>query len=328
MLLCFRITMGFIFETVLLELLFTAVLLFFLYYIYTTWDYSYWKNRSIAYEKPSFPFGTDKDLVLYYQPVGRHFQRVYNKFKDEKIVGMFILDEPYLLIRDPELLRQIMTKDFHHFVNRGMVDPGVLDPVNRHLFNMQGDSWKLMRNKLTPAFTSGKLKLMFFMMETCCSEFIKALEPIAEQNGDVSVKHFLACFTTDVIASCAFGLQSDSIKNPDNEFRANGNKLVSMAPLQELKQRLSNAYPRVYKMLPIDYVASGAEKFFLNIVGDTVEYRQKTGFVRNDFIDILIKLKNNKIVIDEEENGNNNTNEKDVANAATGESVNWLKNII
>lgn len=297
--------MGFIFDTVFWELLLGASLMFFLFYIYSTSNFTYWKNRSIAYEKPSFPFGTDKDLVLFKQSIGSHFQRIYNKFKGAKVVGMFALDEPYLLIRDPELLRQILTKDFNHFVDRGIFDPETLHPVNRHLAHMNGESWKIMRHKLTPAFTSGKMKLMYSLVEACCDQLILALKPIAEQNGNFSVKHFLACFTTDVIASCAFGLESNSIKNPDNEFRANGDKIVAEPTLQLLKQRLFNAYPKIYRLLPFrsSMETSGAEDFFLNIVGDTVEYRQKNYVARNDFMDILIKLKNNKNLFAEEENG-------------------------
>lgn len=223
--------MTFICDVTLLEFVLGGLLLFQLYYMYMTSRYSYWKKRSIAYEKARFPFGTDKDLLFFKHSFGRHYHKIYTKFNNEKVVGMFAVNNPYLLIRDAELLRQILTKDFHHFVDRGIVDPGNMTPVNRHLFNMEGDSWKVMRNKLAPAFTSGKMKLMFFLMEACCNEFVKALEPIAEQNGKFSVKDFLSCFTTDVIASCAFGLESNSLKNPNNEFRVNGNLVVNPPPI-------------------------------------------------------------------------------------------------
>lgn len=296
--------MGFVFDTTILELVLGAVLVFWLYYIYVTSKYTYWKVRSIAYEDPKFPFGTDRDLIFFKQPLGHYFQSVYNKFRNEKLVGLFASSRPYLMIRDPELLKRIMTKDFHHFVDRGLMDPYVLSPVNRHLFHMQGESWKIMRNKLIPAFTSGKMKLMFQLIEACCNEILRALEPIAEQNGMFMVKDFIACFTTDVIASCAFGLQSNSIKHPDNEFRENGKKIFrEMTTLELIKQRLAISLPGVYKILPIKPLANGSEEFFLKIISDTIEYREKSGVVRNDFIDILIKIKNNRSLHDEEKNG-------------------------
>lgn len=307
--------MGFIFDTTILELVLGAVLLFWLYYVYVTSKYTYWKKRSIAYKEPKFPFGTDRDLLFFKQHLGHYYQSVYNQFENEKIVGLFASTTPYLMIRDPELLKQIMTKDFHHFVDRGMLDPDVLSPVNRHLFNMQGESWKLMRNKLIPAFTSGKMKVMFQLIEACCNEFVEALEPIAEQNGKIAVKDFITCFTTDVIASCAFGLESNAIKHADNEFRENGKKIFREPSTFELiKQRFATAFPGIFKKLPIKLISNGSEEFFLNIIGDTVTYREKNSVVRNDFIDILIKIKNNKN--DEEKNGHS----KHTKVAANGEA--------
>lgn len=132
--------MGFIFGVTFLEFLLGAVVVFCLFYIYMTSNYSYWKDRSIAYKERSFPFGTYKDFLLMKQPIGSFYNSVYMKFKKEKLVGLFALNKPYLLIRDPELVKQIMTNDFNHFVDRGLIDAEVLSPAMRHLLHMQGES--------------------------------------------------------------------------------------------------------------------------------------------------------------------------------------------
>ena len=158
------------------------LLLAWLLYRNLTSSYSYWRDQSIAHIQPTFPFGTDKGLVFSEVPLGQYYQAVYNKFTNEKLVGLYQLNEPYLLIRDTEIVKYMLTKDFHHFVNRGLVEPDVLTPVGRHLFVMEGEPWKLMRSKVSPAFTLAKIKMMFHLMEDCSTELISALRPVAKLN--------------------------------------------------------------------------------------------------------------------------------------------------
>ena len=196
----------------------------------------------------------------------------------------------------------------------------VLSPAMRHLLHMQGEPWKVMRQKLTPAFTSGKMKMMFYLIEACSNELTKALEPIAEKDGRIVVKDFIARFTTDVIATCAFGLQSNSIQNPNDEFRENGKKIFeTVSTLQLLKQRIAFSFPWVIKKLhlmkPFSIVP---QDFFLKIISETVAYREKNGVIRNDFIDLLIKIKNNKNLYEEDKNGTTK-DQNGTANPEAGE---------
>lgn len=283
------------------EVILVLLLLLWLAYKYFTSSYTYWKDRSIPYVEPHFPFGTEKDIVFSNVPFGEHYQSFYNKFKNDKMVGGYALNTPYLLLRDPELIKKVMIKDFNHFIDRSLVDPELVSPVNRDLFVIEGDAWRNMRSKLTPAFTSGKMKLMFNLIEACTEEFRKALKPIADKNGKLDMKDFIARFTTDVISSCAFGLESNSIKNPDSDFRQNGKKLFDKPPLfQYIKQQMILTMPTIYKLLHLSPFNTGTDDFFRNIVHDTVQYREKSGTVRHDFIDLVLKIKNNKRLSDDD----------------------------
>lgn len=63
-------------------------------------------------------------------------------------------------VRDLDLVKQVMVKDFDHFVDhRPFVDT---DPLfSKSLFFLNGQEWKDMRTVLSPTFTSGKIKRMF-----------------------------------------------------------------------------------------------------------------------------------------------------------------------
>ena len=46
-------------------------------------------------------------------------------------------------------------------------------------------------------------------------------------NPNLEIKDICARYATDVIASCAFGIQANSIKNPESEFRCAGRKIFN-----------------------------------------------------------------------------------------------------
>lgn len=47
-------------------------------------------------------------------------------------------------------------------------------------------------------------------------------------NYKFKFKDILARYTTDAIASCVFGVKSDALRDPNNEFRTMGRKLIEM----------------------------------------------------------------------------------------------------
>jgi cytochrome P450 family 6 len=58
-----------------------------------------------------------------------------------------------------------------------------------NLFNMEGQKWKDMRSKLSPTFTSGKMKNMFPLVEECAKNFQIYMEK--HQNQDLDIKVFI-----------------------------------------------------------------------------------------------------------------------------------------
>jgi cytochrome P450 family 6 len=68
-------------------------------------------------------------------------------------------------------------KDFQYFVDRVLSFDEKLDPLfSRILGAIKGQSWRLWRTKLTPVFTSGKMKTMFYLVDTCGKELDDCLD--------------------------------------------------------------------------------------------------------------------------------------------------------
>lgn len=61
------------------------------------------------------------------------------------------------------------------------------------------------------------MKMMFPLVEECAQKMHQVLTATSEELFDM--KDLAARFTTDVIGSCAFGLETGCLENPDNAFR-------------------------------------------------------------------------------------------------------------
>ncbi|KAJ8933141.1 hypothetical protein NQ318_003169 [Aromia moschata] len=95
------------------------------------------------------------------------------------------------------------------------------------------------------------------------------------------------CFSTDVIGSCAFGLECNSFKDPDSPFRTYGKRVFVSTNFDILN------FPNLAKTLGVCLTPSPVSNFFYKLAEDTVEYREKNKVVRNDFVQLLLELKNN-----------------------------------
>ena len=104
----------------LLELLLLLGLLCLLIYRWITGSFDKWKKEGLVHDPPSFPNGTH-NILAGKKGFGDFVAEDYKKFKVEgghKIHGWFMFGKPAISINDPELLKQIMVKDFNHFIDR------------------------------------------------------------------------------------------------------------------------------------------------------------------------------------------------------------------
>ncbi|GJQ75224.1 Cyp6a9 [Trypoxylus dichotomus] len=114
----------------------------------------------------------------------------------------------------------MLTKDFPYFLDHGFYINEKIDPLAAHLFNLEGEKWRNMRIKLTPTFSSGKMRNMFKTLLDCGCPMIDHVGNLCQKNQDLDIKEILACYTTDIIGSCAFGLECNSFRDPNAEFRS------------------------------------------------------------------------------------------------------------
>jgi len=146
-------------------------------YLHFTRNFKFWQKLGIPYVKPTRFVGNHKDCVLLQTTTGEQLQRIYNEHSDKPYVGIFSFDKPSLLIRDLELVKNILVKDFQTFMDRIVMNHEKFDPLLANSLSIiRGQLWRHIRTHLTPVFTSRKMKVMFYLVDTCSKEMADCLE--------------------------------------------------------------------------------------------------------------------------------------------------------
>ncbi|GJQ81529.1 Cyp6a9 [Trypoxylus dichotomus] len=275
------------------DALFPALVpLFFAVLLYFQYAFSYFKNLKIPTLPPTFPCGNISSIVLRKQSISDKAVEVYNVLKAQghRFGGIYFFTHPVLLPVDTELIRNILVKDFDHFDDRGIHYDEENDPVSAHLFSLHGEKWKKLRAKLSPAFTAGKVKYMFETVAKCGDVMIEVLHEMIQLDNAVEIKDILSRFTTDIIGSCAFGIECNSLRNSNAEFRVMGNRAFTHTVTDFFRNALIRASPELAKLLRLSVFPSAVGNFFKNVVEDTIKFREQHEVTREDFLQLLIKM--------------------------------------
>ncbi|XP_017066143.1 probable cytochrome P450 6a14 [Drosophila eugracilis] len=257
--------------------------------------YTYWERKGVPFEKPLPIFGNMKGIgsKLHFREIN---QRIYDKFKGKaSFGGMYTFFRRTAMITDLDLIKQVMIKDFSYFQDRGTFNNTRDDPLTGHLFSLEGEEWRSMRHKLSPVFTSGKMKHMTEVIvdvgHRLGDAMAKEVKEAQKDDGNVEIKDLCARFTTDVIGSCAFGLECYSLQDPNAEFRQKGREIFTRRRYSQIVQAFMVSNPKLAKFFRMKALPDDITNFFLSTVQNTVDYRLKNGIKRNDFIDQLIQLR-------------------------------------
>lgn len=265
-------------------------------YLFIRRRYSYWRRLGVPYIKPIFPFGNLKDVGKKYHSC----ELLMNFYKENKhrgpFVGIFFFLSPVVLLTDLNLIKNVMSKDFSVFHERHFYHNERDDPLSAHLFAIDGNKWKRLRSKLTPTFSSGKMKFMYNTVLEIGERLRERLNVVVSESlnqcVEVEIKNYWARYTTDVIGSCAFGLECNTLNDKDALFREMGRQVFE-EPRRSLGAQLLISTMKEYaNFFRLKQLPDKPAAFFANIVKETLAYRQSNNIERKDFMHLLIELKN------------------------------------
>ncbi|KAG5898055.1 hypothetical protein JTB14_001762 [Gonioctena quinquepunctata] len=258
----------------------------FLLWRYFVRNFDYWKRRGVYTPKP-LPFFGNVAEVFFLRKTVPDWITSLCRATDEKYFGLFILDEPILVLKDPKLIQHVLVKDSSHFVDRSTAEPED-EMMANFMFLQKSPEWKIHRTKLTPVFSSGKLKALFHLVNDVG---VVMVEYLSKHLGVIEAKDISAKYSTDVIAKCAFGIDAYSFEDDGAAFRKFSKAIFEVNLRNSIAQRAYFLTPKWAEALHMDFVDARTRDFFRESFSKTMKSRETSNVRVNDFVDLLLDLK-------------------------------------
>ncbi|CAG0890363.1 unnamed protein product [Darwinula stevensoni] len=237
----------------------------------------HFEKQRIPTEKPLYPF------------VGN----LWNIWKEVGRIPWplsFEGSRPTWNIADPDLIRDICIKEFDHFTDRRAFIKNDDKVLSKMMTTMKGQEWKDVRSAVSPVFSSGKIKKMSLLMESCGETLVQHLrEAVDKSQGVVDVKDQYGAYTLNVIATCAFGTKLDGLGKEDDPFAKHARKfLVENPAVGNPLILIPFIFPWMMKLMP-KILPLEAIRFFRDLILDIMKRRKAEGNERGDALDAMME---------------------------------------
>ncbi|CAH2004436.1 unnamed protein product, partial [Acanthoscelides obtectus] len=267
-----------------------VLLVLILIYKYHTSKFSYWSIRGVYSPKTVPVFGNIVDLLLYRTSIGVWLKNYYDS-TDGPYFGLFAFGQPYFIVRCPKLIKQILIKDFGYFADRHIAAPGHDELISNLLLFQKNPDWRGYRSKISPIFTSGRLRTMFQEMKKSGEALV---EYIGQNVEETDAKDLLTRYSGDILGKCVFCIDTHSFE--DQEFSARLTMRSAFAPTwrNALVQLPYFICQNLVNLLHLNFFYSAPIELGRDMFTNVLMTRQSDRIKSHDMIHLINELKRNK----------------------------------
>lgn len=276
--------------------LFLFSLMLLLNYLRMRQSYSYFRRHKLPHLPVSSwtPLGHLKQLLLLRISFGDLFQNVYanERIREEKLAGFFVFQTAALMVREPELIRLILVKEFNSFLNRYEAADTVGDAMGSLTLPLaKYHQWRESRQSMSQLFTSGQMKQRMYPR---LQQVLLDLELHVERKMSGEAQRVLPLsemcqlYTTDVTGALFYSWDVGGLRRGQSPLRAQAKELFR-PNLQKVLHFMSVFFlPRWTELLRAKVFARPYAQFMRQLV------EQHRSEKQHDLINHLKQLQRNR----------------------------------
>ncbi|XP_028039903.1 cytochrome P450 6B5-like [Bombyx mandarina] len=241
---------------------------------------NYWKKRNVREVN-----GTVLKFTFGNCSLPEYYKQIYDKYNENQI-GFHLGASPALVLRDLQDVQAVLASNFQSFYRRGFAvnDADVLG--GNMLFLDDLPRWKILRQKLSPAFSSLRLKAMYEAIEKTSRDFtdyIATDERAIKEPFDAVLK-----YTTASIGVAVFGLDEKGESLIDLPLSHVAGNALKPSLKANIVFFIGSTFPRLFRWLNMTFFGE-YEDVFIGAVKKVLKNRRKLD-KRLDIVDVYLDM--------------------------------------
>ena len=270
--------------------------LFLAFYLYVKKRFSYFEKLGVPHQAGTFPLGSDCSWRMWTMKISfvHMVDEVCQEFPEAKVVGYYgAFGSPNWIIKDFELIKRVMVKDFDHFMDRRpfSMHPESNKYLSKMLTSRNGQEWKNERTLMSPMFTSGKLRNIMPTVQECSSDFVQHLRSV--DKNELNAKEVMNLATCEILGRIGCGVKPNIWEDPPNNvFYKQMKTLIGQGggALTMIKVMIIIFFPTLAYYSKASFIPEETMNFFANIIRDQIKSRKLSQTKMNDFIDFWVEV--------------------------------------
>lgn len=265
-----------------MEYIFTLIvlLLFLLFfislYIFLTWNLNFWQKQKIPTATGQIPlFGHMWSVFLLKQSFPSLCENLYKTHMNSSIVGFFQFQTPSFIVREPELVKDILVGNFANFHDNLIKLDEKLDPsMCESPFFAKGNVWKRKRTIMTNGFSNRKLKLLFTLAQQVAYKLNVYLNNMLGEKNFVEIEllHFWTKYTGEFVTNVGFGVEGHCFDDSLINFQNTVESMFDFSKFGREREMILFFMPRLARILGISRVPKKVEDFLQKLVEGKILY--------------------------------------------------------
>lgn len=174
-----------------------AGFLILLFYRYCVAPFTFFRRLGIRGPTP-LPLLGNSGRILLDQNIAPKLHREWCSMYG-RVFGMYFFRQPFLMMADPEMIRDVLVKEFPKFHDRKN-SLKFRKPYDKMMAIVGGKKWKDIRSTLSPTFSAAKMKQMMALMNEAVGTLMQKGDKISRTGEIVDIYRSRTFFHTTVLA--------------------------------------------------------------------------------------------------------------------------------